>query len=716
MATPEVSVKISADASGFARGVAVVQGSLASLQKQMTGFQAVASKSLALVGFTNLGVAATAAAAGLVAATKAAADYGDQLDAMSQRTGVAVEDLAKLQYAAKLSDTSAEALGKGLIKLAPTITAAAAGAPESSKLFEKFGIAVRNADGSVRSSYEVLLDLADIFSTMPEGPQKTALAIEFFGKKMGAELIPLLNQGSAGLKAMGDEAERLGLVLNKAQTSAAADFNDNLDRLAASSKATSVAIGNELIPTLNRFFIELNAGKEASGGFLAALFNIGTINPFKSSAENIKTIRAEIEKINADQAESGYLDEAHLNRKIAQLKYLEDLEAKNSGAEKAKKEAAERELMASQLVGKLKQLEKLRAIAAGEASADILKSDKELNDARLKDAEKLRDALRAAYQTTANDAKSAAEDAIKLLDKARAKRTSAADKAVDKSTAGLSEEDKAAVNFDQAKTLFDQGRFYAAAAASALLDKRTKVAEGYQKKADEFLSRAEAFADKSGNSELVGDIAEAQARILEAQAAVKQKEAADLEQRAAAQMAILNEVEAKIKQITTDAANIEIKADLTQLEADVARIKAEIEKGAVMPVTIAPQQAGIAADINSAGLGGFAGGGFTGFGGKSKIAGFVHGMEYVTPAGVAMQPGVIPFLDALRRYGNKVLPGYESGGLVTQIDSRVTAPAQTSSLTLDFGKLGRFQAAASQETAREIERVFKRAALQYGSK
>lgn len=261
MATPEVSVKISADASGFARGVAVVQGSLASLQKQMTGFQAVASKSLALVGFTNLGVAATAAAAGLVAATKAAADYGDQLDAMSQRTGVAVEDLAKLQYAAKLSDTSAEALGKGLIKLAPTITAAAAGAPESSKLFEKFGIAVRNADGSVRSSYEVLLDLADIFSTMPEGPQKTALAIEFFGKKMGAELIPLLNQGSAGLKAMGDEAERLGLVLNKAQTSAAADFNDNLDRLAASSKATSVAIGNELIPTLNRFFIELNAGK-----------------------------------------------------------------------------------------------------------------------------------------------------------------------------------------------------------------------------------------------------------------------------------------------------------------------------------------------------------------------------------------------------------------------------------------------------------------------
>ena len=126
-ATPDVKVTITADPSGFVKGAAVAQGSLAKLQAQMTGLQSLASKGLSAAGFVGglAGVvaAATAAAVALVSATKAAVEYGNQLDATSQRTGVAVEDLAKLQYAAKLSETSAEALTSGLIKLSPKITA-----------------------------------------------------------------------------------------------------------------------------------------------------------------------------------------------------------------------------------------------------------------------------------------------------------------------------------------------------------------------------------------------------------------------------------------------------------------------------------------------------------------------------------------------------------------------------------------------------------------
>ena len=63
---PEVAVKITADPSGFVKGATVVQGSLAKLQAQMTGFQAVAAKGLSAVGltggFTGITVAATAVA------------------------------------------------------------------------------------------------------------------------------------------------------------------------------------------------------------------------------------------------------------------------------------------------------------------------------------------------------------------------------------------------------------------------------------------------------------------------------------------------------------------------------------------------------------------------------------------------------------------------------------------------------------------------------
>jgi len=143
-----------------------------------------------------------------------------------------------------------------------------------------------------------------------------------------------------------------------------------------------------------------------------------------------------------------------------------------------------------------------------------------------------------------------------------------------------------------------------------------------------------------------------------------------------------------------------------------------------MPVTVSPIVSGGASGVAGTGATGeFSGGGFTGWRGRSQIAGFVHGQEYVTPAGVTMQPGVIPFLEALRRYGNKVLPGYANGGLVSDIKGAIAGPRSAfggnsgaTPLVLDFGKLGRFDASASASTAESIERVFKRAALQFGRK
>jgi hypothetical protein len=720
---PEVAVKITADPSGFVKGATVVQGSLAKLQAQMTGFQAVAAKGLSAVGltggFTGITVAATAVAGSLAAATKAAVEYGNQLDATSQRTGVSVENLAKLQYAAKLSETSAEALTSGLVKLAPKITAAAADAPESAKLFQQFGIAVRNTDGTVRGAADVLEDLADVFSTMPEGPQKTALAVEFFGKKMGAELIPLLNQGKEGLKALGDEAERLGLVLNEKQTKAAAELDDNLDRLAQSSRATSIAIGNLLIPSLNKFLNTMLETKSESTGFLSFVSNwFDKVKQAVTSANEMKRITGELASLQ-DKIKSGKASPEDRSRVDA---LNAELEAPKKAEPAIEESNTKRLLYASQLAGKLEQLEKLRAIAAGEASIDILKSDKDLNEARLKDAEKLRDALRDAYQSTKKDAISATDEAIKLLDKAREKRQSVADKKFATETKDLAPEDQAHLAGQRTIDILDEAAYAAAAANAAKLDGRLEVAAKHAKQAEELIARAESFAEKSGDINLIEQAGEAQARIYESQAAAKKKEAADLDARAASQMAILNEVESKIKNITTTAANFEIKANITQLESDIARLKKQIGEGAVMPVTVSQIVSGGASGAAGKGASGeFSSGGFTGWRGRSQIAGVVHGMEYVTPAGVTMQPGVIPFLEALRRYGNKVLPGYEKGGLVSDIKGAIAGPrsafggnSNATPLVLDFGKLGRFNASASANTAEAIEMVFKRAALQFG--
>lgn len=75
----------------------------------------------------------------------------------------------------------------------------------------------------------------------------------------------------------------------------------------------------------------------------------------------------------------------------------------------------------------------------------------------------------------------------------------------------------------------------------------------------------------------------------------------------------------------------------------------------------------------------FAGGGYTGNRHVSRIAGFVHGQEYVEPAHVVRQPGVLNFLEMLRRSGgdlNAVLlrfQGYSMGGFVDGVNRSLAA-------------------------------------------
>lgn len=71
----------------------------------------------------------------------------------------------------------------------------------------------------------------------------------------------------------------------------------------------------------------------------------------------------------------------------------------------------------------------------------------------------------------------------------------------------------------------------------------------------------------------------------------------------------------------------------------------------------------------------FAGGGYTGNRGVGRIAGVVHGQEYVQPAHVVRKPGVLAFLEILRRTGDlhaaiaRFSRGYSSGGLVDSINA-----------------------------------------------
>ena len=231
--------------------------------------------------------------------------------------------------------------------------------------------------------------------------------------------------------------------------------------------------------------------------------------------------------------------------------------------------ARKRGMLEEQLKTQVEKLEaQKRYIATGEMDK-IAGKEKETIDKRIAEQQRLVDAVRAAWQESLKDATKAADEAAGLIDKARQKRASTADKVTNAQLKGLSPEEQAAAAAQQATDLLGQGAYAAAAASAARLDKRFKAAEQYQKQSEEFLARAESFADKAGDTNLIEQVGNAQAAALEAQARAKQGEAETLKQQAADQATLLNDLQAKLEKMKADARAIEVKVELADAETKI---------------------------------------------------------------------------------------------------------------------------------------------------
>ena len=182
------------------------RSALAQVKANLEGLSVAANK----VNGVLAGLGAALSLGALVAAGKAALDTADNLSKLSQKTGISVESLSLLKPIAEQSGVSLEGLAKGMQKLATAMVEAAGGGKEQIEVFSRLGVSVKDAAGQLRPTEDVLLDLADAFAAMPDGAEKSALAVKLFGKS-GVELIPFLNQGRAGIEELKQKYKELGL-------------------------------------------------------------------------------------------------------------------------------------------------------------------------------------------------------------------------------------------------------------------------------------------------------------------------------------------------------------------------------------------------------------------------------------------------------------------------------------------------------------------------
>ena len=184
-------------------------------------------------------------------------ELGDSIDKAAQRAGTGVVEIQKLQYAAGLGGSSAEAMEGALTKLGQQMNqAASGGAKEFGALLSHLGISLKDSNGRVRSSAAVMRELAEAMKNNVDPAARLQIATLAFGKA-GSGMIPVLSGGAAALDEMGARAERLGLILDKDTVAKAAAFNDQLSELRQLTQVTSAKIGAALAPALEKVIPQL---------------------------------------------------------------------------------------------------------------------------------------------------------------------------------------------------------------------------------------------------------------------------------------------------------------------------------------------------------------------------------------------------------------------------------------------------------------------------
>lgn len=168
----------------------------------------------------------------------------DDLAEAAQGVGTSAVALAELRQAAAFAGVDAGKLDKALAGLASRLDDAAKGGAESAAIFTTLGVAIKNQDGTLRSTDKVLADLADRFAQYRDGTEKTALANQIFGEKLGRVLIPYLNQGSDALRQYAGVSEKSVADAEKLQA--------QIDKLSASWNRLRLSVAGAIAGLFNQ--------------------------------------------------------------------------------------------------------------------------------------------------------------------------------------------------------------------------------------------------------------------------------------------------------------------------------------------------------------------------------------------------------------------------------------------------------------------------------
>ena len=229
----KLSVQLELQTAAFEAGVKRMDAKLKRMDQNTKRSSKGLDKLNATLGKVGISLGALAGAFSIQAVTnltREAIAFGDSIDKVSQKVGVSAEELQELRFAASQSGVDVRQLDMGIQRFARRMGEAAKGTGELLKTTQELGIVFKNADGTNKSTVELLEQYADAVGRATTQQEKLRLAFKAFDSE-GAALVNLIANGSAAFKEFAEEARRAGIVMGVGTVRAAASLTDEMDRL-----------------------------------------------------------------------------------------------------------------------------------------------------------------------------------------------------------------------------------------------------------------------------------------------------------------------------------------------------------------------------------------------------------------------------------------------------------------------------------------------------
>lgn len=230
-----------------------------------------ASKKLAAWGasISSIGKKVALAGAGIVtplfAASKVFGDMGKELGLAADKTGIGVEALSALSFAAARSGVEFDTLQVGIKKMQVSLVDAANGGQEAQHAYRQLGLSWLEL-GKMAPD-QALTSLLDAIGKVENHALRTQLAVKTLGKG-GADLLPLAMKGAAGIRALTEEAKQLGVVMSAADVAAARDFTGSMGRLGTTLKFVTASVGGSVAPVFTELLKAVIPHVAATAGWI----------------------------------------------------------------------------------------------------------------------------------------------------------------------------------------------------------------------------------------------------------------------------------------------------------------------------------------------------------------------------------------------------------------------------------------------------------------